>query len=293
LPLHEALKLILVRTGYLEMLEQENTPESQARVENLKELVNAAAEAVERGEGPTEFLDRAALVADSDALDEQAQVSLMTLHNAKGLEFPIVFLAGLEEGLFPHSRSIDSPSMIEEERRLCYVGMTRAEKRLFLSWARSRRRFGGGQQERTMRSRFLAEVPGPLIEGYVEDFPATQVDLTAERSEVREAVKKNTYTGKTYNSLENISQFFAERGIKAGGPAPVYPPRKVVGPAPVAPTSRPQAPRKAGSTVDHPKYGRGVIVRREGEGEEAKLTVSFPKYGLKKLIEQYAGLNKD
>ena len=101
---------------------------------------------MERGEGAADFLDHAALVADADALDEQAQVSLLTLHNAKGLEFPIVFLAGLEEGLFPHSRSLDSPALMEEERRLCYVGMTRAEKRLFLSWARSRRRFGGGRR---------------------------------------------------------------------------------------------------------------------------------------------------
>ena len=292
-PLHEALKFILERTGYLDMLEQENTLESQGRVENLKELVNAAAEALERGEGAVEFLDHAALVADSDALDEKAQVTLMTLHNAKGLEFPIVFLAGMEEGLFPHSRSIDTPGMIEEERRLCYVGMTRAEKRLFLSWARFRRRFGGGQQERTKRSRFLDEVPGHLIERYGEAEPARQVDLTAERHEVRETVKKNTYTGKTYNSLENISQFFEERGIKVGGPAPAYPPRKVIQPPPVAPASRPQAPRKAGATVEHPKYGRGVIVKREGEGDDAKLTVSFPKYGLKKLIEKYAGLKKD
>ncbi len=273
MPLPEALEFILERTGYLAMLERENTPESQARVENLKELTIAAAEAMERGEGAVEFLDHAALVADSDSLDSQAQVSLMTLHNAKGLEFSIVFLAGLEEGLFPHSRSLDSPALIEEERRLCYVGMTRAEKRLFLSWARSRRRFGSGQEgrpERTMRSRFLKEIPGHLIEGYSEAEPASRVDLTAERHEVRETVKKNTYTGKTYNSLENISQFFAERGIKAGGPA--YPPRKVIPPAPVAQSSKPQAPRKTGSMVEHPKYGRGEIVRREGEGDDVKLT---------------------
>src|SRR5713226_6770764 len=189
-PLHEALKYLLERTGYLPMLERENSPESLARVENLKELVNAAAEAVERGEGAVEFLDHAALQADSDALDNQAQVSLMTLHNAKGLEFPVVFLAGLEEGLFPHSRSSDSPAMLEEERRLCYVGMTRAEKRLFLSWARSRRRFGAGVQERTMRSRFLAEIPAHLIEGYVEQDAPSQVDLAAEQHQVRETVKK-------------------------------------------------------------------------------------------------------
>jgi len=284
-PLHEALKFILERTGYLNMLEQENSPEAQARAENLNELVNAAVEAVERGEGAIEFLDHAALVADSDALDSGAQVTLMTLHNAKGLEFPIVFLAGMEEGLFPHSRSIDSPAMLEEERRLCYVGMTRAEKRLLLSWARSRRRFGGGQQERTVRSRFLKEIPGHLIQRHGEDDSARQVDLTAERYEVRETVKKTTYTGKTYNSLENISQFFAERGIKAGGPAPAPPPPKAA--------PKPQPPRKTGTTVNHPKYGRGTIVRREGEGDDAKLTISFPGYGLKKLVEKYAGLTKD
>jgi DNA helicase-2/ATP-dependent DNA helicase PcrA len=196
-PLNVALKFILDRTGYFSMLEQENSPEAEARIENLNELINAAAEAVERGEGPIEFLDHAALVADSDSLDAKAQVSLMTLHNAKGLEFPIVFLAGLEEGLFPHIRSIDSAAMLEEERRLCYVGMTRAEKRLFLSWARSRRRFGGGQPEPSVRSRFLKEIPSHLIEGYAEDNAARQVDLTPERHEVRDTVKKNTYTGKT------------------------------------------------------------------------------------------------
>src|SRR4029077_14315529 len=120
---------------------------------------------------------------------------------AKGLEFPIVFLAGLEEGLFPHSRSRDSPALIEEERRLCYVGRTRAQKRLFLTWARSRRRFGSGQEGgsgRTIRSRLLKDIPGPLIEGYVEPEPTSQVDLTVKRHEVRETVKKNIYTGKTY-----------------------------------------------------------------------------------------------
>jgi DNA helicase-2/ATP-dependent DNA helicase PcrA len=119
------------------------------------------------------------------------------------------------------------------------------------------------------------------------------VDLTAERHEVRETVKKNIYTGKTYNSLENISQFFAEKGIKAGGPS--YPPRQVSPAPPLAPkpASKPLAPRKAGTTVEHPKYGRGTIVRREGDGDDAKLTVSFPGYGLKKLIEKYAGLKRD
>src|SRR5580704_4889291 len=142
--LHQALSFIEDRTGYRAMLEQENSPEALARLENLNELMNAAREAVERGETASDFLDHAALVAQTDAIDEQAQITLMTLHNAKGLEFPVVFLAGMEEGLFPHSRSVINEAAMEEERRLCYVGMTRAEKRLVLSWAKYRRRFGGG-----------------------------------------------------------------------------------------------------------------------------------------------------
>src|SRR5580693_7476173 len=159
----DLLRGILERTGYQKMLEADNDRESESRLGNLAELINAAAEASERGEGITEFLDHAALVSDSDALDIRAQVSLLTLHNAKGLEFPIVFLAGLEEGLFPHSRSLNSEAMLEEERRLCYVGMTRAEKRLFVTWARYRRRFGGGEQERSIASRFLGEIPANLM----------------------------------------------------------------------------------------------------------------------------------
>ena len=151
------------------MLRADNTPESESRLGNIEELINAAADASERGDSINDFLDHAALVSESDDLDEQAQVSLLTIHNAKGLEFPIVFLAGMEEGLFPHIRSIkvDEGSPIEkmeEERRLCYVAMTRAEKRLYLSWASTRRRFGGGSPEPSIASRFLKEIPSSLVE---------------------------------------------------------------------------------------------------------------------------------
>ena len=111
----------------------------------------------------SDFLDHAALVAEADAFDEDAPVSLLTLHNAKGLEFPLVIVTGMELGLFPHSRSMNSEDALEEERRLCYVGMTRARKRLILTWARYRRRFGAGEQERTTPSWFLSEVPAGLI----------------------------------------------------------------------------------------------------------------------------------
>src|SRR5205807_4003292 len=212
-PLPDVIKFILDRTGYKKMLEQERTPESETRLENLDELINAASEAAERGESVGDFLDHAALVADADAFDETSTVTLMTLHNAKGLEFPLVFLSGMELGLFPHSRSINSPDALEEERRLCYVGMTRARKRLILTWARYRRRFGGGEQERSIPSRFLGEGPANLIVNLGgDDHGASQFDLTSERYEVRESARRNAFTGKTYNSLENISQFFAERG---------------------------------------------------------------------------------
>ena len=135
-PLPHLLRFILDRTGYRRMLQTDKTPDAETRLENLDELINAATESAERGESISDFLDHAALVADADAFDERAPVTLMTLHNAKGLEFPLVFLSGMELGLFPHSRSMDSETALEEERRLCYVGMTRARKRLILTWAK-------------------------------------------------------------------------------------------------------------------------------------------------------------
>jgi DNA helicase II / ATP-dependent DNA helicase PcrA len=296
-----ALRQILDRTGYARMLEIDNDPEAESRLGNLSELVNAASEAAERGETIPEFLDHAALVSDTDNLDERAPVSLLTLHNAKGLEFPIVFLAGMEEGLFPHMRSLDSKAAMEEERRLCYVGMTRSEKRLFLTSARYRRRFGGGQQEATIPSRFLREVPRALVEdlGQSRQRSAPQVDLFTEQYEVREAAKRNLYTGKTYNSVDNIQQFFAERGKATPPPPTTNNQQPITSPRPPQPTTH--APRvvgktkgfRAGATIRHPKYGRGTVLRREGDGEDAKLTVSFPGYGLKKLVEKYAGIQED
>ena len=270
-------------------------------------------------------------MADADQFDEKAQVSLLTIHNAKGLEFPVVFLAGMEEGLFPHSRSIDNPTAMEEERRLCYVGMTRAEKRLILSWAHWRRRFGVGEPQRSTPSRFLREVPGQLLFniGVEDDENIPQIDLTAERHQVQQSARKNLFTGKTYNSLDNISQFFGERGMNfpAGRPAsaqagsaaasrPAGPPAGGNLPGTPQPSrfNTPLAPRAAtspggppgsgsktpppktgsrqGTVVEHPKYGTGTVVRREGDGPDAKLTVLFPGHGLKKLVERYAGLKK-
>jgi DNA helicase II / ATP-dependent DNA helicase PcrA len=309
-PLPDLIKFILDRTGYRRMLQADKTPEAETRLENLDELINAAAEAHERGESLSDFLDHVALVADADNVDERAPVTLMTMHNAKGLEFPLVFISGLENGLLPHSRSVNSEETLEEERRLCYVGMTRARRRLILTWAKYRRRFGGGEAERSAPSMFLSEVPENLIDNLGPKDESGEINLHGERYDVRQSARRNTYTGKTYNSLDNISQFFGERGMPFNRPAP--PPARPDGPSglppsaasqlprPQAPTrplpSAPPAPRKAartGMTVNHPKYGTGTVVRREGEGDDAKITVNFPRFGLKKLIEKYAGLKRD
>jgi DNA helicase-2/ATP-dependent DNA helicase PcrA len=303
--LPELIRFLLDRTGYRKMLEQEKTPESEGRLENLNELVNAAAESDERGENLADFLDHAALVAEADAFDEAAPVTLMTLHNAKGLEFPVVFLSGLELGLFPHSRSMNSETALEEERRLCYVGMTRARKRLILTWAKYRRRFGGGEQERSTPSWFLSEIPENLIVNLGPGDQAGEVNLFSERYDVRQAARRNTFTGKTYNSVENISQFFQQRGIpfnpaQPAAPGAPTPPTTMPLPRPPVFTkplpAAPPAPRKgvrAGMTVQHPKYGTGTVIRREGDGDDAKITVNFPRFGLKKLVEKYAGLKRD
>ncbi|WP_228486683.1 ATP-dependent helicase [Paludibaculum fermentans] len=312
----ETIKQILDRTGYRKMLETDSSPESESKLGNLDELVSAAADAAERGDTLQDFLDSAALVADSDDIEEEAQVSLLTMHNAKGLEFPYVFIAGMEEGLFPHSRSRESDEQLEEERRLCYVGMTRAMKRLYLTSAKMRRKYGGSPPEPCQPSRFLEEVPSSLVEDLsVQRQPAGSIDLYGERASVREVARRNTYTGKTYNSLDHISQFFADRGVRP--PAMVPPPtaprpagapdqRAAVTPQPQPaqgqtamrpPTAAPARPAlkkgglRAGMTIVHPKYGRGTVLRKEGEGEDAKLTVSFPGHGLKKLIAKFAGLS--
>jgi DNA helicase II / ATP-dependent DNA helicase PcrA len=313
--LDQLLREILDKSGYGAMLKADISPESESRLGNLEELVNAAAEAAERGETAADFLDHAALVSESDALDEQAAVSLLTIHNAKGLEFPNVFIAGLEEGIFPHSRSLTTQAGIEEERRLCYVGMTRAQKRLYLTSARYRRRFGSAQPEVCLPSRFLKEVPPSLCERLspYRQPHTDEVELLAEQSDVRESVKRNLYTGRTYNSVENIAQFFSERGMtppsgltrapQNGQPQsaarhPAEIPNQTAARQPPAPRVPPSSVRRAagfraGATVQHPKYGRGTVLRREGDGEDAKLTISFPGYGLKKIVEKYAGIKLD
>ena len=301
----EVLKFLLDRTGYIKQLEEENTPDSLARIENLRELVNAAMDSRDRGETLAEFLDHAALVSDVDTYDPRGQVTLMTLHSAKGLEFNLVFLIGLEEGLFPHSRTFNDPNQMEEERRLCYVGMTRAMDQLVLARADYRRRYGTDMPEKSIPSRFLEEVPAKLLQdlgsprsssalfaddagvdmdvdrhySYEDEDQSARWGHSGARSPSPQR-KKTGYTGPKYNSIDNIAEFFAARGKKFSRPQ-----------VPVEETAGKRAFRP-GQKVRHPKYGEGTVYQREGEGENAKITVQFPRFGLKKLVEKYAQLER-
>jgi len=302
----DLLKFLLDRTRYIRQLEQEDTPDAEARIENLRELVNAALDSRDRGESMSDFLDHAALVSDVDQFDENQQITLMTLHAAKGLEFPLVFLVGMEEGLFPHSRTLLAPDDMEEERRLCYVGMTRAMEQLVLSRARFRRRYGTDMPEPATPSRFLEEVPPQLMEdfgspgrgrtssrsGHGDDGfeSSTHYDYENEdqsgawasrsRGAASNGRAKPSYGGATYNSIDNIADFFASRGKKFS--LPKMEPEKHGG----------KRGFRKGDRVRHPKYGEGIVYLREGDGEDAKITVQFPRFGLKKLVEKYAQLEK-
>jgi DNA helicase-2/ATP-dependent DNA helicase PcrA len=297
----EILKFLIDRTSYIKQLEEEATPDSFARIENLRELVNAAMDSRDRGETLAEFLDHAALVSDVDTYDPRGRVTLMTLHSAKGLEFNLVFLIGMEEGLFPHSRAFNDPDQMEEERRLCYVGMTRAMDQLVLSQARFRRRYGTDMPDASQPSRFLEEVPPQLLDDLGSPRPSRAIpypkaeggshysyedeDQSVE-SQYEVARKKQPgggYSGPKYNSIENIAEFFASRGKKFPVPR---------GPAAGEKEKPAKSGFRPGQRVRHPKYGEGVVYQREGDGETAKITVQFPRFGLKKLVEKYAQLER-
>jgi DNA helicase-2/ATP-dependent DNA helicase PcrA len=256
-------KSVLDRTRYAEILREENQPEAQDRIENLQELVNAAVEAEEQGITLAEFLDHAALVSDADDYDERARVTLMTLHSAKGLEFNVVHLVGMEEGLFPHKLSLDDDSGIEEERRLCYVGMTRARDRLTLSWAKQRRAYGRESFESSRRSRFLDEIPLNLLHNVGA-----------------QAAKARTTWDNAVNSVAGAERFLRDRGMDRtfGGSRSA--------------SAKSSSRWKLGSKVRHSKYGIGTVLECEDDGEDSKLTISFPGYGRKKMIERFAGLEK-
>jgi DNA helicase-2/ATP-dependent DNA helicase PcrA len=304
-------------SGYSLMLRSENSDEAEARLENLEELVNAAADYDKTPEtGIRDFIDHAALVSDTDKFDRNASVTLMTVHSAKGLEFPIVFLVGLEDGIFPHSRSIGDQNELEEERRLAYVAITRAEKLLYITHSMRRRVYG--EEIAAEPSQFLNEMPLELIHdlsygsSWLSYARSGQENVRSSSAaawsfDIPERPKnRNLYTGKTYNSADAIAEFFAKKNspkrhgatdkpeaeTRPVGSVPQEKPRSAE--TRPAKTGTPNEPKGLvpGSHVRHEKYGRGLVLRREGSGDNVKLTISFPGFGQKKLIEKYAKLEK-
>ena len=273
------LHVVLEESGYMDMLKDRNTPEDVARMENLEELTRAVAESIEAGETFTDFLDAAALVSDADQFEGKPGVTLITLHSTKGLEFDHVFLTGMEEGICPHSRAIDEDKGIEEERRLVYVGMTRARQSLMLTRAVYRRIFGNEQQLRaSLPSRFLAEIPSELVE--------TVRGSMAEIGQTRRYEPDPEYS---YSPEEFL------RRVRGGPRQTQATPRRQ---AAQGSFSRPAAKRGGdanpmlGRKVRHPSFGVGTIVGVEGDDEDRRLSVSFPGRGTKKFIERYAQLEQ-
>ena len=302
-PVSDIVKAAILDTGYESALKSEKTDEADARLENLQELVNAAVDYDEQGpEGLREFIDHSALASDTDQYKSEVPVTLLTAHSAKGLEFPLVFVVGLEDGLFPHSRSATDPAELEEERRLCYVAITRAEKYLYVTHAMKRRVYG--EELASEPSQFLNEMPLDLIEDLSPgnswlSFARGSSTIDYEQGEHRKEKKK--YTGKTYDSVDSIAEFFKLRGQQMGNTRGSSPPivtrsaqRRGTGVPPVVHAQDEHATSDfvPGTYVRHAKYGRGLVLRREGVGDSIKLTVSFPGHGQKKLVQKYANLEK-
>jgi DNA helicase-2/ATP-dependent DNA helicase PcrA len=271
----DLLQSVLNKSGYLDMLSQRDSAEDTARADNLRELVNAMAEGAERGETLSDFLDRAALVSDADNFDEDAQITLMTLHSAKGLEFDHVFLTGMEEGVFPHSRSQNDDDELEEERRLCYVGMTRAKQTLTMTRAVYRRMYGSERLTGSMPSRFLQEVPAELID--------TAAGSLADAGETRRYEPDPEYS---YSQDEFARRMRGSDGYSRATTSAVARPRSSASPRVNKKNSNPLI----GQRVRHATYGAGTIIDVEEDGEDRKFTVRFSDHGTKKLIERYANL---
>ena len=275
----EFLRTVLEESSYMDMLKDRNTPEDVARLENLEELTRAVAESIEAGETFTDFLDAAALVSDADQYEGKPGVTLITLHSTKGLEFDHVFLTGMEEGICPHSRSIAEEKGIEEERRLVYVGMTRARQSLTLTRAVYRRIFGNEQQLRaSLPSRFLTEIPSELVD--------TVRGSMAEIGETRRYEPDAEYS---YSPEEFLRRVRGTQKPAASAPRPRSAPSSF---------GRPAIKRGAdanpmlGRKVRHPSFGVGTIVGVEGDDEDRRVSVSFPGRGTKKFIERYAQLEQ-
>jgi len=268
-PIHEIVEDVIETSGYAAALEEEKKEDNRDRLENLREFISVAKNfddgAAEGENGLADFLAQIALISDVDQTEQSdGTVTLMTFHAAKGLEFPAVFMAGMEEGLFPHSRTLLDDTEIEEERRTCYVGITRAERRLYLTYARQRTIYGRTEMSRP--SRFLAEIPEELVEHKEADF----------------------FSGTDLRAPSNI---WSERSTRTERKRYMPPPQHTAADGRVI---RPDALAafQAGDAVRHSKWGDGRIVAISGSGEDAELSIAFPGEGIKKFVQKYAPILK-
>ncbi len=273
----DLLQAALTDSGYLPEMEADGSVEAAGRVENLGELVGSAREFTRLDE----FLEQVALVADTDDLDDDNRVVMMTLHSAKGLEFPVVFLLGLEEGVFPHSRALTEPVELEEERRLAYVGITRAQQKLFLAHAWSRQLFGSTSYNPP--SRFIDEIPAELI----EQTGAVSGRSTYGRQSYRQ--RDEWSSPGPYRRADRHSDGEAERhrervvdAALAAGQRPVTP----------TPSNAQLIGLRMGDDVEHPAFGEGVIIDISGQGDKAEATIRFRDVGTKHLALAWAPLKK-
>ena len=273
LKLSELIKKVLENTGYLKALENEDTEESKNRIANLEEFLNVAIEFEEESAENTlsEFLEGITLSSDIDNMEEEDSVTLMTLHSAKGLEFPVVFLVGMEEGVFPGFKSIGEDKEIEEERRLCYVGVTRAKERLYLT--RSKQRTTYGSTTYNPPSRFLKEIPENMLDGYEE---AMEKKTNIEKDNFSDSKYTWSYGSKSNNN-NNYTFRTAESFLNSLNKKPE---KQVVN----------FSELKTGTKVYHKKFGEGIINYVEPEGDDLKVDINFNKFGHKRHMAKFANL---
>ena len=289
LTISELIKLTLKKTGYMQALKDEKTIEAENRIENLDEFLTVAIEFEEQFAENTlaDFLEGITLSSDLDNMEEtEDSVTLMTLHSAKGLEFPVVFLVGMEEGIFPGYKSIGEPKELEEERRLCYVGITRAKENLFLTCSKKRTIFGSTSCNAV--SRFLKEIPKELLDGYEEAFGDNE----------NNSFKDTNYTWTYGNNNGNVKTF----KINQEEPVAVAASNKTGYNFRTAESFLSSLTKsnknnncdlskyKEGQRVFHKKFGEGTISIIEPEGEDLKVDINFDKVGHKRLMAKYAGL---
>ena len=290
----DLIKLTLKKTGYTKALEEENTTEAESRLENLDEFLTVAIEFEEQfaENSLAEFLEGITLSSDLDNMEEtEESVTLMTLHSAKGLEFPVVFLVGMEEGIFPGHQSIGEPKELEEERRLCYVGITRAKDNLFLTCSKKRTIFGSTSCNPV--SRFLKEIPKDLLDGYEDAFESTSSSSGFGDSSYKWTYGGNSFGGaiKTYSIGEKqptvaaASNSIGNNGFQFRTAESFL--NKLTS---KKNTNVDLSQYKEGQRVYHKKFGEGTINIIEPEGEDLKVDINFDKVGHKRLMAKFAGL---